>query len=306
MKTYEMLIDGAFVKAASGKTFEVRNPATDEVMAHVPDASAADVDRAVTAARRAFEGGWRDVTAQERGRILLRLAEKMRAELPRLAEIETLNSGKPIVESEYDLTDVATCFEYYGGLATKLHGEVLPVPDNAISMALREPLGVAGQIIPWNYPLLMAAWKIAPALCAGCTTVIKPAEQTSPWLMKRPNSAPSTLASKSASANKMFGDLPPSSSEIFFRVSAAERMMSRPTSRLPVKAILSTSSWATMAAPVWPKPVTTLTTPLGTPHSSKKRANSRSVRGVCSAGLITMEQPAHSAGASFQAAISNG
>jgi betaine-aldehyde dehydrogenase len=178
MKTYEMLIDGAFVKAASGKTFEVRNPATDEVMAHVPDASAADVDRAVTAARRAFEGGWRDVTAQERGRILLRLAEKMRAELPRLAEIETLNSGKPIVESEYDLTDVATCFEYYGGLATKLHGEVMSVPDNAVSMALREPIGVAGQIIPWNYPLLMATWKLAPAICAGCTMVIKPAEQT--------------------------------------------------------------------------------------------------------------------------------
>jgi betaine-aldehyde dehydrogenase len=102
----------------------------------------------------------------------------MRQELPRLAEIETRNSGKPIVESEYDLTDVATCFEYYGGLATKLHGEVLNVPDNAISMALREPLGVAGQIIPWNYPLLMAAWKLAPAICAGCTMVIKPAEQT--------------------------------------------------------------------------------------------------------------------------------
>ena len=86
-----------------------------------------------------------------------------------LAELETLNSGKPLAESEYDINDVATCFEYYGGLATKLHGEVLNVPDNALSLALREPLGVAGQIIPWNYPLLMAAWKIAPALCAGCT-----------------------------------------------------------------------------------------------------------------------------------------
>jgi betaine-aldehyde dehydrogenase len=102
----------------------------------------------------------------------------VRKELPRLAEIETLNSGKPIVESEYDLGDVATCFEYYGGLATKLHGEVLNVPDNAVSLALREPLGVAGQIIPWNYPLLMAAWKLAPAICAGCSMVIKPAEQT--------------------------------------------------------------------------------------------------------------------------------
>jgi betaine-aldehyde dehydrogenase len=176
--TYKMLIDGEQCDAAGGKTFEVRNPATGAVMARVPDAGPADVDRAVKAARRAFEGGWRDVTGQERGRILFRIAEKVRQELPRLAEIETLNSGKPIVESEFDITDVATCFEYYGGLATKLHGEVLNVPDNAISMAMKEPLGVAGQIIPWNYPLLMAAWKLAPALCAGCTMVIKPAEQT--------------------------------------------------------------------------------------------------------------------------------
>jgi len=178
MKTYQMLIGGEWVSAAAGKTFDVMNPATDEVVAKVPEAGPADVDKAVKAARAAFEGGWRDATAQERGRILLRLAEKMRAELPRLAELETINSGKPIVESEFDLTDVATCFEYYGGLATKIHGEVLPVPDNAVSMALREPLGVAGQIIPWNYPLLMAAWKLAPAICAGCSMVIKPAEQT--------------------------------------------------------------------------------------------------------------------------------
>ncbi len=178
MKPYQMFIDGEWVEARSNKTFDVMNPATDEVMAKVPDAGSADVDRAVKAARRAFDEGWRDVTAQERGRILLRLAEKMRKELPRLAEIETLNSGKPIVESEFDLGDVATCFEYYGGLATKLHGEVLNVPDNALSMAIKEPLGVAGQIIPWNYPLLMAAWKLAPAICAGCSMVIKPAEQT--------------------------------------------------------------------------------------------------------------------------------
>jgi len=162
MQTYEMLIGGEWTKASPRKTFDVFDPATGRVIAKVPEASPADVDRAVKAARAAFDGGWRDATAQERGRILLRLAQKMREELPRLAEIETRNSGKPIVESEYDLTDVATCFEYYGGLATKLHGHVLPVPDNAISLALREPLGVAGQIIPWNYPLLMAAWKLAP------------------------------------------------------------------------------------------------------------------------------------------------
>jgi betaine-aldehyde dehydrogenase len=178
MKPYAMLIDGEWVAARSGKTFDAMNPASDEVVAKVPEAGPADVDRAVQAARRAFDEGWRDTTAQERGRILLRLAERMRKELPRLAELETVNSGKPIVESEFDLNDVATCFEYYGGLATKIHGEVLPVPDNALSLALKEPLGVAGQIIPWNYPLLMAAWKLAPALSAGCTMVIKPAEQT--------------------------------------------------------------------------------------------------------------------------------
>jgi betaine-aldehyde dehydrogenase len=94
------------------------------------------------------------------------------------AELETINNGKPIVESELDIADVATCFEYYGGLATKIHGDVIPVPDNAMSLALREPIGVCGQIIPWNYPLLMAAWKLAPAICAGCTMVLKPAEQT--------------------------------------------------------------------------------------------------------------------------------
>src|SRR5204863_210768 len=109
---------------------------------------------------------------------LFRLAEIVRQRSAELAEIETRNSGKPIVESEFDIADVATCFEYYGGLATKIHGEVLPVPDNAMSLALREPIGVAGQIIPWNYPLLMASWKLAPAICAGCTAVIKPAEQT--------------------------------------------------------------------------------------------------------------------------------
>jgi betaine-aldehyde dehydrogenase len=178
MKAYQMLIDGEWVSAASGRKFEVTDPATGQAIADVPDGAAADVDRAVGAARRAFDGGWRDVTAQERGHILFRLAEKVRAELPRLAELETVNSGKPLAESEFDLADVATCFEYYGGLATKLHGEVMNVPDNAVSLALKEPMGVAGQIIPWNYPLLMAAWKIAPAICAGCSTVIKPAEQT--------------------------------------------------------------------------------------------------------------------------------
>ena len=179
-----MLIGGEWVEAAAGRTVEVRNPATDEVVARVPDAGAEDVDRAVRAARSAFDGGWRDTTAQARGRVLFRIAEAIRARRTELAELETLNSGKPIVEAEFDIDDAATCFEYYGGLATKIHGEVLPVPDDALSLALKEPMGVAGQIIPWNYPLLMAAWKVAPALCAGCTSVIKPAEQTPLTLLR--------------------------------------------------------------------------------------------------------------------------
>jgi len=178
VKAYQMFIDGKFVNAASGKTFEVYDPATEGVIGTCPASDARDVDRAAQAAKKAFYGGWRGTSAQERGRILLRLAERVRARRDELARIETLNSGKPIVESEYDMDDSATCFEYYGGLATKINGEVIPVPTNAVVMAVKEPIGVAGQIIPWNYPLAMAAWKLGPAIAAGCTVVIKPAEQT--------------------------------------------------------------------------------------------------------------------------------
>ena len=178
-KTYKLYINGEFVDGHSGKTFEVLNPANQEVVGIVPDGDREDVNRAVAAARRCFDSGeWPGKTHQERGRVLLRLAEVIRNRTSELAELESINNGKPIVEAEGDLGDVATCFEYYGGLATKVHGEVLPVPDNALSLALKEPIGVAGQIIPWNYPLLMAAWKLAPALAAGCTCVLKPAEQT--------------------------------------------------------------------------------------------------------------------------------
>src|SRR5712675_464623 len=129
--------------------------------------------------REAFDSGpWSKTTAQDRGRILFRLAEKIRQNAASLADLESRNTGKPIVEAEYDIADVATCFEYYGGLATKIMGHVNPVPANALSFTLREPIGVAAQIIPWNYPLLMAAWKLAPALAAGCTCILKPAEQT--------------------------------------------------------------------------------------------------------------------------------
>jgi len=179
VKAWQHLIDGRWVAPSTGKTFPVLDPSTEEVIARVADGSPADVDLAVAAARRAFDlGPWRTTTAQERGRVLFRLAEKVRAHHGLLSELESRNNGKPIVEAELDVTDVATCFEYYGGLATKLSGTTNPVPDNALSLSLQEPVGVAGQIIPWNYPLLMAAWKIAPALAAGCTCVLKPAEQT--------------------------------------------------------------------------------------------------------------------------------
>ena len=167
MTTERLYINGEFVPPQSSTTIDVIDPATCEVLARTPDAGPADVDRAVRAARTAFdEGPWKDTTAQDRGRILFKLAQIVRDRADELAELETRNSGKPIVESEYDIADVATCFEYYGGLATKIHGDVIPVPDNALSLALREPIGVAGQIVPWNYPLLMAAWKLAPAICA--------------------------------------------------------------------------------------------------------------------------------------------
>jgi betaine-aldehyde dehydrogenase len=179
VRTYQNYINGEWVSSASGEAFPVYDPSTEEVIAHVAVAGPADVDRAVAAARAAFDSGpWPATTAQERGRILFKLAEKVCQNAAYLAELECRNSGKPIVEAEFDIADVATCFEYYGGLANKALGSVNPVPANALSFTLREPVGVAGQIIPWNYPLLMAAWKLAPAIAAGCTCILKPAEQT--------------------------------------------------------------------------------------------------------------------------------
>jgi betaine-aldehyde dehydrogenase len=179
VRAYQNFINGKWESAASGKTFPVYDPSIEEVIAQVAVADAADVDRAVKAARTAFDSGpWPQTTAQDRGRILFKLAEKIRQNSAALAELECRNTGKPIVEAEYDIVDVATCFEYYGGLATKVTGHVNPVPANALSFTMREPVGVAGQIIPWNYPLLMAAWKLAPAIAAGCTCILKPAEQT--------------------------------------------------------------------------------------------------------------------------------
>src|SRR5256885_4704344 len=179
VRAYQNYINGQWVKSSSGEMFPVFDPSTEEVIAHAASATAADVDHAVKAARAAFDSGpWPQTSAAERGRLLYRLAEKIRANAQQLAELECRNSGKPIVEAEYDISDAATCFEYYAGLANKVLGHVNPVPANALSFTLREPVGVAGQIIPWNYPLVMASWKLAPAIAAGCTCVLKPAEQT--------------------------------------------------------------------------------------------------------------------------------
>src|SRR5437899_519854 len=179
VRTYRNYVNGQWAPSAAGQTFPVYDPSTEEVIAQVSAADKTDVDAAVKSAREAFDSGpWSKTTAQDRGRILFKLADKIRQNTASLADLESRNTGKPIVEAEYDIADVATCFEYYGGLATKIMGHVNPVPANALSISLREPIGVAAQIIPWNYPLLMAAWKLAPALAAGCTCILKPAEQT--------------------------------------------------------------------------------------------------------------------------------
>jgi betaine-aldehyde dehydrogenase len=174
-----LYINGKFEMGADPQRQPVVNPATGKVIAQAARATAEETGRAVAAARAAFDGGpWPQATAMARGRILLEVARRLREQTAELARLETENMGKPLVESEADVADAATCFEYYGGLATKIHGEVNPVPDEALSLTLKEPVGVCGQIIPWNYPLMMAAWKIAPALAAGCTVVLKPAEAT--------------------------------------------------------------------------------------------------------------------------------
>jgi phenylacetaldehyde dehydrogenase len=182
-RQHRMLIDGRFVLAASGKTFPVYNPATGEVVAHVPEAEAEDVDRAVIAARRAFDDGpWtRKMSTSERGQLLWKLADLLQANLEEFAEIESFDNGKPLsVARVADVPLSVDMFRYMAGWATKISGSTLSfsTPGSFHSYTMREPIGVVGQIIPWNFPLLMAAWKLAPALAAGCTVVLKVAEQT--------------------------------------------------------------------------------------------------------------------------------
>ncbi len=178
-QNYEMLIDGKWTKSKSGASRNITDPASGELVAVVPESSKEDAVAAIQAARRAFDyGPWRKVSALERGKILFRIGDAIRAEGAKLAKLEVQNCGKPLAEAEYDVADAANCFEFYGGLATKIQGETMSVPANSVSIVVREPVGVCGQIIPWNYPLLMAAWKLAPALAAGNTVILKPSELT--------------------------------------------------------------------------------------------------------------------------------
>jgi len=178
----KLLIDGEWVAAASGKTFPVYNPATGTVLVQVAEADKEDVNRAVAAARRAFDNGpWSRMTGSERGRLLWKLADLVERHLDEFAELESIDNGKPYAVAKVaDVPLTVDMFRYMAGWATKLTGSTIPwsVPNEFLSYTLREPVGVVGQIIPWNFPLLMAAWKLAPALAAGCTVVLKAAEQT--------------------------------------------------------------------------------------------------------------------------------
>jgi betaine-aldehyde dehydrogenase len=177
--TYLMYVGGEWIAASDGGTRDLINPANGEIIAKVPEGTALDADRAIRAAHKAFyEGPWGDSLAQDRAKLLFRLAERVDEHADELSRIETLNNGKPLRETQYDMADAANCFRYYAGLATKPTGQTFDVPAASQTMVVREPIGVCGQIIPWNYPLLMAAWKLAPALAAGNTCVLKPSELT--------------------------------------------------------------------------------------------------------------------------------
>ena len=180
IKQTQLFIGGKWLDAASGKTFDTIHPATEEVIAQVAEGDAADVDLAVEAARDAFDNGpWRTMDARDRGALMYRLADLIEEEKEELAALETLDNGKPIRDSlNADIPLVIDCLRYYAGYADKIHGQTIPIRGNYFAYTRREPVGVVGQIIPWNFPALMAAWKWGPALAAGCTIVMKPAEQT--------------------------------------------------------------------------------------------------------------------------------
>lgn len=185
-KKHKILINGKWVESASGKTFPSYNPATGEVLAQVAEGDREDINRAVSAARTAFESGpWSKMTASQRGRLIWKLADLIEENLEQFAEIESLDNGKPLkVARGADVPLAVDLFRYMAGWATKIEGNTIPISvpytpgTKYLAYTLREPVGVVGQIIPWNFPLLMAAWKLGPALATGCTIVLKPAEQT--------------------------------------------------------------------------------------------------------------------------------
>jgi phenylacetaldehyde dehydrogenase len=182
----KMLINGQWVNAQSGKTFPIYNPATGEVMAQVAEGDKPDIDLAVHAARKAFDHGpWRNMTPSDRGKLMWRLADLLESNLEEFAQLESLDNGKPLtIARAADVPLAVDLFRYMAGWATKIEGHTIPISvpylpgAQFLAYTLREPVGVVGQIIPWNFPLLMAAWKLGPALAVGCTIVMKPAEQT--------------------------------------------------------------------------------------------------------------------------------
>jgi phenylacetaldehyde dehydrogenase len=179
-ETHQLFIDNRFVPSVSGKVFPVINPATGLVLTHVAEGDKEDINRAVAAARKAFEGGpWARMSPSDRGRLLWKLADLIETYAEEFAEIESLDNGKPLsVARVADVPLSVDTFRYMAGWATKIEGRTMPFNSDFLAYTLREPIGVVGQIIPWNFPLLMAAWKLAPALATGCTVVLKPAEQT--------------------------------------------------------------------------------------------------------------------------------
>ncbi|KAJ5357060.1 Aldehyde/histidinol dehydrogenase [Penicillium concentricum] len=180
--TYEqplgLFINNEFVKGVDGKTFETLNPSTEQVITSVYEASEKDVDIAVKAAREAFEGPWRKVTPSDRGRMLTKLADLFERDMETLASIEALDNGKAVTMAKVDIANAAGCLRYYGGWADKITGQTIDTNSETLSYTRHEPVGVCGQIIPWNFPILMWAWKIGPAIAAGNTVIIKTAEQT--------------------------------------------------------------------------------------------------------------------------------